>query len=85
MALRDCRFWPSRWMMARSRCAEQRASCILIFQFVMGDAKLGEEYGGVLGLPMTFLIDRDGKIAEQFKGENDLSAMEGKIQLALRK
>jgi cytochrome c biogenesis protein CcmG, thiol:disulfide interchange protein DsbE len=57
----------------------------LDFPVLMGDAKLGEKYGGVLGLPVTFLIDRDGKIAEQFKGENDLSAMEGKIQLALRK
>ncbi|MGA8740328.1 MAG: TlpA disulfide reductase family protein [Terracidiphilus sp.] len=57
----------------------------LDFPVLMGDAKLGEEYGGLLGLPVTFLIDRDGEIAEQFKGETDLSAMEGKIQLALRK
>src|SRR4051812_28604493 len=25
---------------------------------IMGDAQLGEAYGGVLGLPVTFLIDR---------------------------
>jgi cytochrome c biogenesis protein CcmG, thiol:disulfide interchange protein DsbE len=57
----------------------------LDFPVLMGDAKLGEEYGGVLGLPVTFLIDRDGKIAGQFKSETDLGAMEGEIQLALRK
>lgn len=57
----------------------------LEFPVLMGDAKLGEKYGGILGLPVTFLIDRDGKIAKQFKGETDLSAMEGEIELALRK
>ena len=34
----------------------------LDFPVVMGDEKLGNQYGGVLGLPVTFLIDRDGKV-----------------------
>jgi len=46
---------------------------------VMGDAEIGQAYGGVLGLPVTFLIDREGKIAAQFKGETDLGQMEGEI------
>jgi cytochrome c biogenesis protein CcmG, thiol:disulfide interchange protein DsbE len=50
---------------------------------VMGDAQLGEAYGGVLGLPITFLIDRKGKIVAQFKGETDLTSMESQIKQLL--
>jgi hypothetical protein len=28
----------------------------------MGDAQLGEGFGGVLGLPLSYLIDPDGHI-----------------------
>jgi cytochrome c biogenesis protein CcmG/thiol:disulfide interchange protein DsbE len=55
------------------------------FPVLMGDARLGDEYGGLLGLPVTYLIDREGKIVAEFKGESDLDAMEGAIQLALRR
>jgi cytochrome c biogenesis protein CcmG/thiol:disulfide interchange protein DsbE len=34
----------------------------LNYPVVMGDEKLGELYGGIFGLPVTFLIDRTGKI-----------------------
>jgi cytochrome c biogenesis protein CcmG, thiol:disulfide interchange protein DsbE len=34
----------------------------LNYPVVMGDEELGEMYGGILGLPVTFLIDRTGKI-----------------------
>jgi peroxiredoxin len=46
----------------------------------MGDEKLGELYGGVLGLPLTFLIDRQGKIQAQFQGETDLNTIEEKFK-----
>jgi peroxiredoxin len=32
------------------------------YPVVMGDAKLGNLYGGVLGLPLQFLVGADGKI-----------------------
>ena len=54
------------------------------FPVVMGDAQLGEDYGGLLGLPMTYLLDRQGKVLAEFKGETDLNAMERAIQSALR-
>ena len=57
----------------------------LDFPVVMGDAKLGQAYGGVLGLPITYLVDRNGEIVEQFKGEADLGAMEEKILATLHK
>lgn len=50
---------------------------------VMGDARLGETYGGVLGLPVTFLIDRDGKIVARIRGETDLQEMESRIKQLL--
>lgn len=46
---------------------------------VMGDAKLGEDYGGVLGLPVTFLIGRDGVVAAKVKGETDLDKLESRV------
>jgi cytochrome c biogenesis protein CcmG, thiol:disulfide interchange protein DsbE len=55
----------------------------IAYPVAMGDAKLGEMYGGVLGLPMTFLIGRDGKVLAQFQGETDLKTMEAIVKTAL--
>jgi len=52
----------------------------LEFPVVMGDARLGEAYGGVLGLPVTLLIDRDGKVTAMIKGEADLGALESQVK-----
>lgn len=56
----------------------------LSYPVVMGDADLGARYGGVLGLPVTFLIDRQGNIAAQFKGETSLAAMEQRVRALLQ-
>lgn len=56
----------------------------LDFPVVMGDAQLGDQYGGLLGLPVTYLVDRQGKILAKFKGDSDLDAMERAIQAAVR-
>jgi cytochrome c biogenesis protein CcmG, thiol:disulfide interchange protein DsbE len=55
------------------------------YPVAMGNDKLANSYGGILGLPVTFLIDRNGKIVEKFVGAVDVSTIEGKIksQLAL--
>jgi cytochrome c biogenesis protein CcmG, thiol:disulfide interchange protein DsbE len=55
----------------------------LDFPVVMGDAKLGEEYGGVLGLPITFLIDRDGWVVKRIKGASDLKELEESVERVL--
>lgn len=52
----------------------------LQFPIAMGDAALGKRYGGVLGLPVTFLIARDGTVAERFEGEVPLAQMEKRIE-----
>jgi len=54
------------------------------YPIVMGDAQLGELYGGVLGLPVIFLIDRQGNIAARFQGETELGRIERELQRLLR-
>ena len=53
------------------------------YPIVMGDEKLGLLYGGVLGLPVTYLIDREGVVRARFKGESNLDTMERAIQSLL--
>lgn len=51
----------------------------------MGDAKLGELYGGVLGLPVTFLIDTHGIVVKRYEGAVDLKQLEREVQQLLPK
>jgi len=55
----------------------------LTYPIAMGDEHLGELYGGVLGLPISYLIGRDGKIIERYQGETNLEQLEKKIVTAL--
>lgn len=55
----------------------------LSYPVAMGDAKLGERYGGVLGLPLTYLIDRNGVVRAEFQGETDLKIIERRLKLIL--
>jgi thiol-disulfide isomerase/thioredoxin len=54
------------------------------YPVVMGDAKTGELYGGVLGLPIAFLIGRDGRITAKHIGSTDISVFEKEIDNVLR-
>ena len=51
----------------------------LTYPVVMGDEHLGELYGGVLGLPVTYLISPEGKILARYEGETDLNQLEKRI------
>ena len=53
------------------------------YPVMMGDAKLGERYGGVLGVPVTFLIDRHGIIRARTEGETSLPALEEQVRRLL--
>ena len=53
------------------------------YPIIMGDVQLGTRYGGVLGLPITFLIDRNGQVSARLQGEADLPAMENRIKALL--
>jgi peroxiredoxin len=54
------------------------------YPVVMGNAKTGELYGGVLGLPIAFLIGRDGRISAKHIGATDVSVFEKEIVNLLR-
>ena len=54
------------------------------YPVAMGDVQLGQRYGGVLGLPLTFLIDRKGVVRAVFQGESSLKAIEAQVQALLR-
>jgi len=54
------------------------------YPVVMGNARIGELYGGVLGLPIAFLIGRDGRISAKHVGAVDIFAVEKEIVKLLR-
>ena len=53
------------------------------YPILIGDAELGESFGGVLGLPLTYLIDPKGRIVARYQGNGDLAKMEAKIKALL--
>jgi peroxiredoxin len=54
------------------------------YPVVMGNAKTGELYGGVLGLPIAFLIGRNGRICSKHVGATDISSLDREIKAQLR-
>jgi peroxiredoxin len=56
----------------------------LNYPIVMGDETLGLAYGGILGLPVTYLIDRQGMIRARYQGKTKLDAMEAAMQRLLQ-
>jgi peroxiredoxin len=53
------------------------------YPIALGDARLGARYGGILGLPQSFLIDANGLVLARYRGEVDLAQMEHAIQETL--
>lgn len=49
------------------------------YPVVMGNAKIGELYGGVLGLPIAFVIGRDGRIYAKHVGATSIPVFEKAI------
>ncbi len=50
------------------------------YPVVMGEGKISELYGGVIGLPTTFMIGRDGRIYSKHMGATDVSVFEEEIK-----
>ena len=55
------------------------------YPVVMGNAKIGELYGGLLGLPITFVLDREGRILAKHVGATDAAVFENEIVRALKR
>ncbi len=54
------------------------------YPVVMGTADVGAAYGGVLGLPIAFLIDREGRIYSKHMGATDAAVFEKEISSLLQ-
>jgi len=49
------------------------------YPVVMGNAKIGELYGGVLGLPIAFVLDREGRVVAKHIGATDVGVFEKEV------
>ena len=55
------------------------------YPIVIGNDDIAEKFGGLLGLPTTIVISRDGKIQKKYIGSVDKAALEKDIQALLDK
>jgi len=55
----------------------------LNYPVAMGDAEIGELFGGILGLPLTYLIDPNGRVVGRYQGEPDMKQLEARIKSLL--
>ena len=50
------------------------------YPVVIGESRITELYGGIIGLPTTFIIGRDGRIYSKHMGATDVSVFEEEIK-----
>lgn len=55
----------------------------MTYPVVIGNQKVAEDYGGIRGIPTTFVIDRQGYIVKKFVGYRDKNVFESVIQQLL--
>jgi thiol-disulfide isomerase/thioredoxin len=55
------------------------------YPVVIGDADLAERYGGILGLPVSFLVGCDGRICARYNGKIDILHVEQELKPLLKK
>jgi hypothetical protein len=53
------------------------------YPVAVGNQRIGELYGGIFGLPTTFLIGRDGCIYAKHTGTTDRAVIEDEVQQLL--
>lgn len=55
----------------------------LTYPLLMGDDKIGKAYGGIVGFPTQFIIDRKGILVKKFFGYKNRSQIEEEIKKLL--
>ena len=55
------------------------------YPVAVGDDKLAQSFGGVLGLPVNFIIDREGRVHTKFLGATDVSVIDKAVGELLAK
>jgi len=53
------------------------------YPVVMGNSKVVQDYGGITGIPTTFIIDRKGNIVQKFIGYRPKEVFENEIKKLL--
>jgi peroxiredoxin len=53
------------------------------YPVALGNPKLADQYGGILGLPITFVIDRNGQVTARHVGATEPSVIEAEVQKLL--
>ncbi len=54
------------------------------YPVAMGSTELAQSYGGILGLPVTFLIDRNGHVAANYRGQTDTAVIQQRLEALLK-
>lgn len=54
------------------------------YPVAMGTTQVAEAYGGVLGLPIAFVIDRRGQIVAKYEGPADMAELERQLDSLLQ-
>jgi peroxiredoxin len=49
------------------------------YPVAIGDDRLAQSFGGVLGLPVNFIIDRDGRIVKKYLGATEVSVFDKEV------
>lgn len=53
------------------------------YPVVMGTSELGNRYGGVYGLPVSFVIDAEGRVRAEYQGGEHVKAIQAEIERLL--
>ncbi|MGD2279165.1 MAG: TlpA disulfide reductase family protein, partial [Candidatus Omnitrophota bacterium] len=53
------------------------------YTVVIGDQRITADYGGIRGIPTTFVVDRQGRIAQKFVGYREKEVFEEAIKSLL--
>src|SRR5580698_4168330 len=54
------------------------------YPVAMGSTELAQSYGGILGLPVTFLIDRNGHVTANYRGQTDTAVIQQRLEALLK-
>lgn len=57
----------------------------LTYPVVRADEKVVKDYGGIKGIPTSFLVGKDGKIIRKVRGEYPESSLRADLENALKK
>lgn len=56
----------------------------MTYRVALGDEKVAKRWGGILGLPVAFVIDRAGKLRARHEGEGDLADIRRDVERLLK-